>query len=155
MWGGPNGFSSSNTSFLPQINGFQLGLDITISDLNYDGNLEIILTKSGGDDSAYSGTDNSNVNYNIGVTNFYSGWFIHVLSIDSSREITDITDSIIQDFYSNQTENYCGNPENNWIYRIVVDDYDDNGLLDIYNYQMDNRPLHRWEWNGSKYIKVE
>ena len=33
--------------------------------------------------------------------------------------------------------------------------YDDNGLLDIYNYQMDNRPLHRWEWNGSKYIKVE
>ena len=61
--------------------------------------------------------------------------------------------SLIQ--YSNQTENYCGNPENNWIYRIVVDDYDDNGLLDIYNYQMDNRPLHRWEWNGSKYIKVE
>ena len=155
MWGGPNGFSSSNTSFLPQINGFQLGLDITISDLNYDGNLEIILTKSGGDDSAYSGTDNSNVNYNIGVTNFYSGWFIHVLSIDSSREITDITESIIQDFYSNQTENYCGNPENNWIYRIVVDDYDNNGLLDIYNQQMDNRPLHRWEWNGSKYIKVE
>ena len=154
MWGGPNGFSISNTSFLPQINGFQLGLDITISDLNYDGNLEIILTKSGGDDSAYSGTDNSNVNYNIGVTNFYSGWFIHVLSIDSSREITDITDSIIQDFYSNQTENYCGNPENNWIYRIVVDDYDDNGLLDIYNHQMANRPLHRWEWNGSKYIKV-
>lgn len=155
MWGGPNGFSISNTSFLPQINGFQLGLDITISDLNYDGNLEIILTKSGGDDSAYSGTDNSNVNYNIGVTNFYSGWFIHVLSIDSSREITDITESIIQDFFSNQTESYCGNPENNWIYRIVVDDYDNNGLLDIYNHQMDNRPLHRWEWNGSKYIKVD
>jgi len=154
MWGSSNGYSSNNTSLLPQIDGFQLGLDITISDLNYDGDLEIILTKSGGDDSAYSGSDNSNVNYNIGVTNFYSGWFIHILSVTSSREITDITNSTIENFYSNQTEDYCGNPENNWIYRIVVDDYDNNGALDIYNLQMDNRPLHRWEWNGSKYIEI-
>ena len=154
MWGSSNGYSSNNTSLLPQIDGFQLGLDITISDLNYDGDLEIVLTKSGGDDSAYSGSDNSNVNYNIGVTNFYSGWFIHILSVTSSREITDITNSTIENFYSNQTEDYCGNPENNWIYRIVVDDYDNNGALDIYNLQMDNRPLHRWEWNGSKFIKI-
>jgi len=30
-----------------------------------------------------------------------------------------------------------------------------DGNLDIYNKMLDNRPFHRWEWNGSKYIKVD
>ena len=61
----------------------------------------------------------------------------------------DVTNTLIEDFYSDQPNDYCGNPSNNWIYWIVVDDYDNDGNLDIYNKMMSNRPLHRWEWNLS------
>ena len=33
---------------------------------------------------------------------------------------------------------------------FLLNDYDNDGNLDIYNRMLDNRPFHRWEWNGSK-----
>ena len=48
----------------------------------------------------------------------------------------------------------CANPSDNWIYWISINDYDNDGNLDIYNKMLENIPFHRWEWNGSKYIKV-
>ena len=58
-------------------------------------------------------------------------------------------------YYSDSPEDFCNNLDNNWIYWLNVDDYDNDGNLDISNKMMTNRPLHRWEWNGSKYVKLD
>ena len=116
-------------------------VDIKIFDLDNDGNNEIIMVRSGSE----------LVNGNL--ENFYDGWYIQIIK-ENNNQFTDITSSIIDGFYSDQIEDYCGNPENNWIYWLNISDLDNNGNLDIHNKMMANRPFHRWEWNGSKFIKV-
>ena len=146
LWGESNRFDINNSTIIPQIDlnnvSFNMGIltDIKIFDLNDDGNHEIILVRSGGE------TDNSN--------SYYSGWYLQVLSVNGSNQLEDITSQIFEDFYSDQVENYCGNPENNWIYWLNITDLDNDGNLDIHNKMLANRPFHRWEWNGSKFIKV-
>ena len=148
LWGSNSGFNTSDKSVIPQVANpasFAMGvsLDFKVADLDYDGTNEIILLRSGGDANS-GGTD-------IGY--FYSGWYLQILdTID--KEIVDITDNIIETYFSDAQEQYCANPENNWIMWISIDDYDNDGNIDIFNKMMSNRPLHRWEWNGSKYIKI-
>ena len=148
LWGSNSGFNANDKSVIPQVANpasFAMGvpLDFKVADLDYDGTNEIILLRSGGDTNS-GGTD-------IGY--FYSGWYLQILdTID--KEIVDITDNIIETYFSDSQEQYCANPANNWIMWISVDDYDNDGNLDIFNKMMSNRPLHRWEWNGSKYSKV-
>ena len=148
LWGSNSGFNTSDKSVIPQVANpasFAMGvpLDFKVADLDYDGTNEIILLRSGGDANS-GGTD-------IGY--FYSGWYLQILdTID--KEIVDITDNIIETYFSDTQEQYCANPANNWIMWISIDDYDNDGNIDIFNKMMSNRPLHRWEWNGSKYIKI-
>jgi hypothetical protein len=149
LWGNESGFNANDKSVIPQVDSpasFPMGvsLDFKVADLDYDGTNEIILLRSGGDANS-GGTD-------IGY--FYSGWYLQILDTND-KEIVDITDSIIETYYSDTQEQYCANPANNWIMWISVDDYDNDGNLDIFNKMMSNRPLHRWEWNGSKYSKVD
>ena len=150
IWGSENGYNTNNISYVPSPEtpaSFPMGhlVDIKVYDLNQDGINEIILNRTGG----------GYLSNNENLVNFYDGWYIQVLSLNNELELIDITDSIIEDFYSDEPEDYCGNLENNWIYWLVIDDYDNNGNLDIYNRMMSNRPLHRWEWNGSKFSKID
>ncbi|MDA8934866.1 VCBS repeat-containing protein [Flavobacteriaceae bacterium] len=150
LWGSENGFNTSDKTIVPQIEttvSFPMGLivDIKVADLNYDGKKEIIFLRTGGGEDG-SGTD-------IGY--FYSGWYIQVMDVND-KELNDITEDIIDTFYRDNIVQYaCANPSNNWIYWISINDYDNDGNLDIYNKMLDNIPFHRWEWNGSKYIKVD
>jgi hypothetical protein len=149
LWGSSSGFKTSDVSFIPQVEtsaAFEMGKapDIYVEDIDSDGVNEIIILRTGG--------NGQNNNTSIGI--FYAGWYLQILKLTNSKQLIDVTNTLIEDFYSDQTEDFCGNPSNNWIYWIVVDDYDNDGNLDIYNKMMSNRPLHRWEWNGSKFIKI-
>ena len=73
----------------------------------------------------------------------------------NDKELNDITSDIMDTFYSDNIVQFsCANPGNNWIYWISINDYDNDGNLDIYNKMLDNRHFHRWEWNGSKFVKT-
>lgn len=146
LWGNEKGFNTKNKTIIPKPEyevswGMGHLVDIKIFDLDNDGNNEIIMVRSGSE----------LVNGNL--ENFYDGWYIQIIK-ENNNQFTDITSSIIDGFYSDQIEDYCGNPENNWIYWLNISDLDNNGNLDIHNKMMANRPFHRWEWNGSKFIKV-
>ena len=150
LWGSENGFNTSDKTIVPLIEttvSFPMGtiVDIKVADLNYDGKKEIIFLRTGGGEDG-SGTD-------IGY--FYSGWYIQVMDVND-KELNDISVDIIDTFYRDNIVQFsCANPSDNWIYWISINDYDNDGNLDIYNKMLDNRPFHRWEWNGSKYIKVD
>ena len=150
LWGSENGFNTGDKTIVPEIEttvSFPMGtiVDIKVADLNYDGKKEIIFLRTGGGEDG-SGTD-------IGY--FYSGWYIQVMDVND-KELNDISVDIIDTFYRDNIVQFsCANPSDNWIYWISINDYDNDGNLDIYNKMLDNRPFHRWEWNGSKYIKVD
>ena len=150
LWGSENGFNTSDKTIVPLIEttvSFPMGtiVDIKVADLNYDGKKEIIFLRTGGGEDG-SGTD-------IGY--FYSGWYIQVMEVND-KELNDISVDIIDTFYRDNIVQFsCANPSDSWIYWISINDYDNDGNLDIYNKMLDNIPFHRWEWNGSKYIKVD
>jgi len=150
LWGSDNGFNTSDKTMVPQIEttvSFPMGtiVDIKVADLNYDGKKEVIFLRTGGGVDAFS-TD-------IGY--FYSGWYIQVMEVND-KELNDISVDIIDTFYRDNIVQFsCANPSDNWIFWISINDYDNDGNLDIYNRMLENVPFHRWEWNGSKYIKVE
>ena len=146
FWGNSNGFDLEDISLIPHIESnisYDMGIltDIKILDIDDDGKNEILLIRTGGD-------------YDYGVSSYYAGWYIQVLRVIESNLLEDITSQIFEDFYSDDLEDYCGNPYNNWIFWLNITDLDNDGNLDIHNKMLANRPFHRWEWNGSKFIKV-
>jgi hypothetical protein len=154
LWGSENGFNTTDKTIVPEIEttvSFPMGtiVDIKVADLNYDGNKEIIFLRTGGGEDGSQNDTASNVGY------FYSGWYIQVMDVND-KELNDITVDIMDTFYRDNIVQFsCANPSDNWIYWISINDYDNDGNLDIYNRMLENLPFHRWEWNGSKYIKVE
>jgi len=148
LWGSYDGFNTNNISLIPKVNSTELAYDmgiltdIKILDFDNDGINEIFLMRTGGD-------------FEYGESSYYAGWYLQILKVSESNQLNDITNTLIDDYYSDDLENFCGNPYNNWIFWIVVNDYDNDGNLDIYNRMLSNRPLHRWEWNGSKFSKVD
>ena len=154
LWGSENGFNTTDKTIVPEIEttvSFPMGtiVDIKVADLNYDGNKEIIFLRTGGGEDGSQNDTASNVGY------FYSGWYIQVMDVND-KELNDITVDIMDTFYRDNIVQFsCANPSDNWIYWISINDYDNDGNLDIYNRMLEDRPLHRWEWNGSKFIKVE
>ena len=147
LWGSINGFNVNNNTMIPHIStagiNYDMGIltDIKIFDINNDGVNEILLMRTGGDDE-------------YGVSSYYAGWYIQVLSLIGSNQLEDVTSQVFENFYSDNLEDYCGNPYNNWIFWLNITDLDNDGNLDIHNKMLANRPFHRWEWNGSKFIKV-
>jgi hypothetical protein len=154
LWGSENGFNTTDKTIVPEIEttvSFPMGtiVDIKVADLNYDGNKEIIFLRTGGGEDGSQNDTASNVGY------FYSGWYIQVMDVND-KELNDITVDIMDTFYRDNIVQFsCANPSDNWIFWISINDYDNDGNLDIYNRMLENLPFHRWEWNGSKYTKVD
>ena len=72
---------------------------------------------------------------------------MQIYEIDKDRNIID----------SNKLStpnNFCQNLESSCFIQTRVEDYDGNGILDIFNNLVDQFYLHRWEWSESKFIKV-
>ena len=87
------------------------------------------------------------------MSNYYGGHYIQINTIDSDRNIIDKTDLFIDNNYNSNPNNICTFPENAWFYWTNVYDFDGNGMIDIFNTLTSTAVRHRWEWNGSKFIK--
>ena len=79
--------------------------------------------------------------------------FILIIFILSCAKDTSEDNSLISDNSNSNPSNICTTPEDRWLYWTNVYDYDGNGLIDIFNTLNAEVVLHRWEWNGSKFIK--
>jgi len=90
----------------------------------------------------------------IDNTIFYSGHYIQILSIDQNRNFQDQTNQFIENNFNNDTGDFC-DPNTAWFRWLKLDDYDNDGNIDLWNELIDYQVLQRWEWNGSMFIKIE
>jgi hypothetical protein len=52
----------------------------------------------------------------------------------NDKELNDITVDIMDTFYRDNIVQFsCANPSDNWIFWISINDYDNDGNLDIFN----------------------
>ena len=153
-WGDANGvFNEERKTFIPMVPNFGTSTDFDVVDIDMDGINEIIITRTGGDINSFP-MEGVNINVNMGTSNYYGGHFIQICKVDTDRNIIDYTDQLIESNKLSSPNNFCQNPESSWFIQTRVEDYDGNGTLDIFNNLADHFYLHRWEWNGSRFIKV-
>ena len=139
-WGDIDGrFDVSRITLIPDIQGFGITLDIDVFDVNFDGKNEIILNRSGGD------SDQDPF--------YYGGHYLQIVEVDSDRNIIDKTENLIENNFKRVVSDYC-DTSSQWLRWLRVEDYDNDGSIDIFNDLVDHQSLHRWEWSGSKFIKV-
>ena len=153
-WGDDEGkYSEERKSLIPIVRNFGTSTDFDIIDIEMDGTNEIIITRTGGDIDSFP-IEGENPNVNIGVSNYYGGHFIQICKIDTDRNIIDYTDQLIESNKLSSPNDFCQNRESRWIVQTRVEDYDGNGKLDIFNSLVDHFYLHRWEWSGSRFVKI-
>ena len=116
---------------------------------------ELIINRSGGDATVAEASEiNNDAVYLIDNTIFYSGHYIQILSIDQNRNFQDQTNQFIENNFNNDTGDFC-DPNTAWFRWLRLDDYDNDGNIDLWNELIDYQVLQRWEWNGSMFIKIE
>ena len=125
----------------------------SLLDLDGDGVNEIIVSRTGGDIDSFP-IESSNMNDNIGTSNFYGGHYIQINKLDSDRNIIDFSDQLIESNYDNSPNLFCSNPETGWFIQTRVEDYEGDGTLNIFNSLVSHKVQHIWEWNGSKFVKT-
>ena len=153
-WGDEDAkFSEDRKSLIPIVRNFGTSTDFDIIDLDGDGINEIIVSRTGGDIDSFP-IESSNVNDNIGTSNFYGGHYIQINKLDSDRNIIDFSDQLIESNYDDSPNLYCSNPETGWFIQTRVEDYEGDGTLNIFNSLVSHKVQHIWEWNGSKFLKV-
>jgi len=154
-WGDNNGrYSEERKSLIPIVRNFGTSTDIDIVDLDQDGVNELIISRTGGDINSFSDDDSANPNDDIGTSNYYGGHYIQICKINSQRDIIDYSEELIDNNYLDSPQLWCAKPETSWFIHTRVEDYDGNGSLDLFNSLVDRAIQHRWEWSGSKFIKV-
>jgi hypothetical protein len=132
-YGDGNGFTAGYAD-LPTSVGFGICIDIDFYDINGDGHHEIIMNRAG---------DPKNGNC------FYCGWNIQILELEGNEYI-DRTAKYIENYNEPFTNN-------NWLYWIDIRDYDGDGVVELYNDDLDDNPNHlskEWELVGEKFITV-
>ena len=153
-WGDENGvFNEERKTFIPKVPNFGTSTDIDVVDIDLDGINELIITRTGGDVDSFPILA-ENLNVNIGLSNYYGGHFIQICKIDSDRNIIDYTDELIESNKFDSPNNFCIEPESDWFIQTRIEDYDGDGILDIFNSLVGNLVQHRWEWNGTRFIKI-
>ena len=153
-WGDEDAkFSEDRKSLIPIVRNFGTSTDFDVVDLDGDGVNEIIVSRTGGDIDSFP-IESSNINDNIGTSNYYGGHYIQINKLDSERNIIDFSDQLIESNYNDSPNLYCSNPETGWFIQTRVEDYEGDGTLNIFNSLVSHKVQHIWEWNGSKFLKV-
>jgi len=153
-WGDDQGkFDEQRKSLIPIVRNFGTSTDFDIIDLDGDGINEIIVSRTGGDIDSFP-IESSNMNDNIGTSNFYGGHYIQINKLDSERNIIDVSNDLIENNSLDSPSYWCSNPETGWFIHTRVEDYEGNGILNLFNSLVSNKVQHMWEWNGSKFIKT-
>ena len=153
-WGDEDAkFSEDRKSLIPIVRNFGTATDFDVVDLDGDGVNEIIVSRTGGDIDSFP-IESSNMNDNIGTSNFYGGHYIQINKLDSDRNIIDFSDQLIESNYDNSPNLFCSNPETGWFIQTRVEDYEGDGTLNIFNSLVSHKVQHIWEWNGSKFVKT-
>jgi hypothetical protein len=144
-------FNFNNLKYIPSVENFDLGLDFQFYDINNDGNEEIFVLRTG-DGSIGNTIDGPDVNVNIGVTNYYSGYYIQILEYTEDDELVDVTSLYMDGNGQSGIPHGCNNLS---FFYLEIGDYDNNGLLDLYSLLPQNPydRFVRWEYNGSKFVK--
>ena len=153
-WGDDQGkFDEERKSLIPIVRNFGTSTDFDIIDLDGDGIYEIIVSRTGGDIDSFP-IESSNVNDNIGTSNYYGGHYIQINKLDSERNIIDVSNELIDNNSLDSPSYWCSNPETGWFIHTRVEDYEANGSLNLFNSLVSNKVQHMWEWNGSKFVKT-
>ncbi len=132
-WGDGSGKFNNKTD-IPIVPNLGVITDLDVYDLDADGKNEVILARTGG---------------KIDFSNFYSGWYIQVLTI-TNRNPIDATLTFIEGNVYNQTK--IDNQE--WIAWLRFQDYDKNGKVDLYSTKCTNLNMVRWELRDKKLIRI-
>jgi hypothetical protein len=133
-WGDATGKYFNKTD-IPSVTNLGVITDLDIYDLDGDGNNEVLVTRTGGKND---------------FSNFYSGWYIQVLTL-SSRKVTDATSSFIENNVYTQTK--IDNQE--WIPWMRFNDFDKNGKIDFYSTKCTNLNMVRWELQNKKLVRIQ
>ena len=134
-------FIDNNYIRLPEANVNRQGLvsNFEFYDLNNDGNVEIILTRTGDGLG-----EEPNLAWN--ERNFYKNWSMQVLEL-SGNQYLDKTNEFVDYYFGTEQ----------WIRFTKIKDIDDDGILELYNtsnpYTDQNNYLE-WEIISSQLIKV-
>ncbi len=153
-WGDEDSkFSENRKSLIPIVRNFGTSTDFDVVDLDGDGVNEIIVSRTGGDIDSFP-IESSDMNDNIGTSNFYGGHYIQINKLDLERNIIDFSDQLIESNNYNTPNLFCSNPETGWFIHTRVEDYEGDGTLNIFNSLVSHKVQHIWEWNGSKFVKT-
>jgi hypothetical protein len=136
-WGDGSGKFNNKTD-IPNVPNLGVITDLDVYDLDADGKNEIVVARTGG----------KLVNQNE-FSNFYSGWYIQILTI-TNRNPIDATSTFIEGNVYNQTK--IDNQE--WIPWLRFQDYDKNGKVDLYSTKCTNLNMVRWELRDKKLIRI-
>lgn len=133
-WGDATGRFSIKTD-IPLVANLGVITDLDLYDLDGDGVNEILVTRTGGKSD---------------FSNFYSGWYIQVLTL-SNRKVSDVTSNFIENNAYTQTK--IDNQE--WIPWMRFNDFEKNGKIDFYSTKCTNLNMVRWELQNKKLIRIE
>jgi hypothetical protein len=157
-------YRTTGQTLLPNVQGFDNIVDVDFYDLDMDGIKEVIILRTGDnldDDGNLINAGDEFINTLIGESYYYGGYYIQIVKLNERSPIDVTSDFISDNFYRTQIMFRSeGDYNSDWIKWLIVKDYDNNGLIDlftplIYSVGPGDKNFHRWEWNGSKYIKVE
>jgi hypothetical protein len=133
-WGDAT-YKYTNKSDIPLVANLGVITDLDIYDLDGDGTNEVVVTRTGGKND---------------FSNFYSGWYIQVLSL-ANRKLTDATSNYIGGNVYTQTK--IDNQE--WIPWMRFGDFDKNGKVDFYSTKCTNLNMVRWELQNKKLVRIQ
>ena len=164
LWGTQDfTFDTLDKTQIPIVSGFGVITDLDSYDLDNDGTKEIILLRTGDnldEDGQLFSSGGEFSNIFIGQSFYYGGYYIQIVKI-VDREAIDVTLDFISDNF-NRTPNRMWSDcdyDSSWIRWLTIGDYDNNGQIDLYTplfYEVGpgEKDFKRWEWNGSKFIKI-
>lgn len=152
-------FNTDNSIFVPRINGYGVILDIDFYDIDNDGTLEIIVNRSGDslNDNGQFPEQEFGFNEQIGETYYYGGYYIQIIKLVNNQAV-DVTNQFIDNNFYRAFSDGC-DPQSDWIRWLVIQDYDNDGNIDIFNpliyfWGEGHESLRRWEWNGSRFTRI-
>ena len=152
-------FNTDNSIFVPRINGYGVILDIDFYDIDNDGTLEIIVNRTGDslNENGQFPEQEFGFNEQIGETYYYGGYYIQIIKLVNNQAV-DVTNQYIDDNFYRAFQDFC-DPQSDWIRWLVIQDYDNDGNIDIFNpliyfWGEGHESLRRWEWNGSRFTRI-